>query len=55
MKPKITISLSREEAELLTLILYDDSTSETTFKELLNDLVELLQVKPWRLYRSDYE
>ena len=59
MKPMITISLTKEQATRLVKVLYDNGCQmefyeseekEGSFKELLNDLVDLLEVKPWDLY-----
>jgi len=52
MKPMITISLTKEEAEKLTKILYSSycDDKDGSFKHrLLDDLVDLLEVKPWDL------
>jgi len=49
MKPMITISLTREEATRLVKILYRESFDYTYEKRLLEDLSELLEVKPWDL------
>ena len=55
MKPMITISLTKEQATRLVKVLYDNGCQmefyeseekEGSFKELLNDLVDLLEVKP---------
>ena len=53
MKAMITISLTKEEAIYLTKILYDNSCgNERSTSEngsLLDELVDLLEVKPWDL------
>lgn len=53
MKAMITISLTKEEAIYLTKILYDNNCgNERSISEnesLLDELVDLLEVKPWDL------
>ena len=53
MKPMITISLTKEEAKHLVKVMYNgccDSENPTVdTSRLLNDLVDLLEVKPWDL------
>lgn len=52
MKPMITISLTKEEATKLTKILYNnyfDDKGGSFENRLLDDLVDLLEVKPWDL------
>jgi len=53
MKTMITISLTKEEAIKLTKILYDnychDQGGILENQFLLNELVDLLEVKPWDL------
>ncbi len=55
MKPMITISLTKEEAEKLTKILYNSYCDDKVWRygsfknRLLDDLVDLLEVKPWDL------
>ena len=54
----ITISLTKEQSTRLIKVLYDNDCEmeyyeseekEGSLKELLNDLVDLLEVKPWDL------
>lgn len=53
MKVMITISLTKEQAIYLTKILYDYSCgherSSSENGSLLDELVDLLEVKPWDL------
>lgn len=50
MKPMITISLTKEEATKLMKILYGNYYKGGSFENrLLDDLVDLLEVKPWDL------
>ena len=52
MKPMITVSLTKEEATKLTKILYRNHYGDRdgSFENrLLDDLVDLLEVKPWDL------
>jgi hypothetical protein len=58
MKARITISLTKEEAIYLTKILYDNNygyesrtcvRSDSENESLLDQLVDLLEVKPWDL------
>jgi len=52
MKTMITISLTKQEAIYLTKILYDhccDIGNNSENDSLLNELVDLLEVKPWDL------
>ena len=52
MKPMITISLTKEEATTLTKILYHnccDYERGSFENRLVDDLSDLLEVKPWDL------
>ena len=52
MKPMITIPLTNDEAIKLIKILYNDyheRSSDCFENRLVDDLVDLLEVKPWDL------
>ena len=52
MKPMITISLTKEEATKLIRILYhnySDYNRDSFGNRLVDDLADLLEVKPWDL------